>query len=93
MTVNILDEYLDLLTNQVYYIYKDKPKAALKFRKDFLRNLKKDLKQPYWFQKSRYLSHENIHDYVFKGYTSVHEIDAELNTVTVFGFIKYKQSL
>lgn len=93
MTVNILDEYLDLLTNQVYYIYKDKPKAALKFRKDLLRNLKKDLKQPYLFQKSRYLSQENIHDYVFKGYTSVYEIDAELNTVTVFGFIKYKESL
>ena len=93
MTVNILDEYLDLLTKQVYYIYKDKPKAAFKFRKDLLRNLKKDLKQPFMFQKSRYIEKENIRDYVFKGYTSVYEIDEENNIVTVFGVIKYKESL
>ena len=93
MTVNILDEYLDLLINQVEFIYRDKPKAALKFWKDIIKNLKKDLKQPYNFQKSRYLSKQNIHDYVFKGYTSVYEIDILTNTVTVFGFIKYKESL
>jgi mRNA-degrading endonuclease RelE of RelBE toxin-antitoxin system len=93
MTVNILDEYLDLLTNEIYYIYKDKPKVAFKFRKDLLKNLKKDLKQPYNFQKSRYTTRANIHDYVFKGYTSVFEIDSELNIVTVFSFIKHKESL
>lgn len=93
MIINILDEYLDLLSEQIAYIYKDKPKAALKFRKDILKNLKKDLKQPFMFQKSRYIEKENIRDYVFKGYTSVYEIDEENNIVTVFGFIKYKESL
>ena len=93
MTVKILDEYLDLLINQVEFIYRDKPKAALKFRKDILKNLKKDLKQPYNFQKSRYLSKPNIQDYVFKGYTSVYEINIVTNILTVFGLIKYKESL
>ncbi|RBN50826.1 type II toxin-antitoxin system RelE/ParE family toxin [Flavobacterium psychrolimnae] len=93
MTVNISNEFLKLLTEQVRYIYKDKPRAALKFRKDLLKNIKKDLKQPFHFKKSIYFDDENIRDYVFKGYTSVYEIDVMQNTVFVFGFIKYKDSL
>ena len=93
MTVNISNEFLKLLTEQVRYIYKDKPRAALKFRKDLLKNIKKDLKQPFHFKKSIYFDDENIRDYVFKGYTSVYEIDVMQNAVFVFGFIKYKDSL
>ena len=81
---------LDLI-QQVHYIYKDKPKAALKFRKDLIKNLKKDLKYPYNFKKSIHFKSENIRDYVFKGYTCVYEVDE--NAVMVFGFIKYKESL
>jgi mRNA-degrading endonuclease RelE of RelBE toxin-antitoxin system len=93
MTVNISNEFLKLLTDQVHYIYKDKPRAALKFRKDLLKNINKDLKQPFQFKKSIYFDDENIRDHVFKGYTSVYEIDVMQNTVFVFGFIKYKDSL
>ena len=93
MTVNISNEFLKLLTDQVHYIYKDKPRAALKFRKDLLKNIKKDLKQPFQFKRSLYFDDENIRDHVFKGYTSVYEIDVMQNTVFVFGFIKYKDSL
>jgi plasmid stabilization system protein ParE len=93
MTVNISNEFLKLLTDQVHYIYKDKPRAALKFRKDLLKNIKKDLKQPFQFKRSIYFDDENIRDHVFKGYTSVYEIDVMQNTVFVFGFIKYKDSL
>lgn len=93
MTVNISNEFLKLLTDQVRYIYKDKPRAALKFRKDLLKNIKKDLKDPFHFKKSIYFDDENIRDYVFKGYTSVCEIDVKQNIIFVFGFIKYKDSL
>jgi plasmid stabilization system protein ParE len=93
MTVNISNEFLKLLTDQIRYIYKDKPRAALKFRKDLLKNIKKDLKQPFQFKKSIYFDDDNIRDYVFKGYTSVYEIDVMQNTVFVFGFIKYKDFL
>jgi mRNA-degrading endonuclease RelE of RelBE toxin-antitoxin system len=93
MTVNITNEFLKLLTEQVHYIYKDKPKAALKFRKELLENIKKDLKQPFHFKKSKYFDVENIRDYVFKGYTCVYEINIEQKSVFVFGFIKHKHSI
>ena len=93
MTVSISNEFLKLLTEQVCYIYKDKPRAALKFRKDLLKNIKKDLKQPFHFKKSKYIENENIRDYVFKGYVVVYEVDIENKIVSVFGFIKYKDSL
>lgn len=93
MIVSISNEFLKLLTTQVCYIYKDKPRAALKFRKDLLKNIKKDLKQPFHFKQSRYFDNENIRDYVFKGYVVVYEVNIEKEIVSVFGFIKYKDSL
>lgn len=93
MTVSISNEFLKLLTDQVRYIYKDKPRTALKFRKDLLKNIKKDLKQPFHFKKSKYFENEYIRDYVFKGYVCIYEVDIEQKTVSVFGFIKYKESL
>lgn len=93
MTIKISNEFLKLLKEQVHYIYKDKPGAALKFRKDLLRNIKKDLKHPFHFTRSRYFNNENIRDYVFKGYVYVYEVDIEKNIVVVFSFVKYKDSL
>jgi mRNA-degrading endonuclease RelE of RelBE toxin-antitoxin system len=93
MTVDISNEFLKLVINQVRYIYKDKPRAAFKFRKDLLKNIKKDLKQPFHYKKSRYFDNENIRDYVFKGYVSVYEVDNEQQVVSVFGFIKHQDSL
>lgn len=93
MIVNISNEFLKLLTDQVRYSYMDKPRAALKFRKDLLKNIKKDLKHPFHYKKSIYFDSENVGDYVFKGYTCVYEINVLQNTIFVFGFIKYKDSL
>lgn len=93
MTVKLSRVFQLDLIDQVRYIYKDKPIAALKFRKDLIKNLKKDLKRPYLFKKSIYYQDENIRDYVFKGYTSVYKIDLEKNEVLVLGFIKYKDSI
>ena len=93
MTVNISSEFLKLLTDQVRYIYKDKRKAALKFRKDLLKNIKKYLNHPFHFKKSIYFDDENIRNYVFKGYVAVYEVDVEQEIVSVFGFIKFKDSL
>ncbi|MBO9585452.1 MAG: type II toxin-antitoxin system RelE/ParE family toxin [Flavobacterium sp.] len=92
MTIKISNEFLELLKEQVHYIYKDKPRAALKFRKDLLRNIKKDLIHPFLFKKSIYFDNENIRDYVFKGYVSVYEVDIDKNIVFVFSFIKYRDS-
>lgn len=93
MIVSISNEFLKSLTSQVRFIYKDKPKAALKFRKDVLKNIKKDLKKPFHFKKSQYFENENIRDYVFKGYVCVYEVDVDKKIVSVFGFIKHKNAL
>jgi mRNA-degrading endonuclease RelE of RelBE toxin-antitoxin system len=93
MIISISTEFRKLLKEQVRYIYKDKLRAALKFRKDLLKNIKKDLEQPFHFKKSRYFDNENIRDYVFKGYVTVYEVDKEQEIVSVFGFIKHKDSL
>ncbi len=93
MKVSLSLGFRNKLNEQVLYIAQDKPLAARKFKSDLIRNLKKDLKQPFNYQKSKYYQDENIRDYVFKGYTSVYDINLETNTVTVFGFIKYKESL
>jgi mRNA-degrading endonuclease RelE of RelBE toxin-antitoxin system len=93
MIISISTEFRKLLKEQVRYIYKDKLRAALKFRKDLLKNIKKDLEQPFHFKKSRYFDNENIRDYVFKGYVTVYEVDKEQEIVSVFGFIKYKDSI
>ena len=93
MKIKFEDAFIWSINEQVLYIAQDKPLAARKFKSDLIRNLKKDLKQPFNYQKSKYYQDENIRDYVFKGYTSVYDINLETNTVTVFGFIKYKESL
>lgn len=83
---------LDLI-DQVRYIYKDEPRAALKYRKDLINNIKKDLKNPFYFKESIYSKGDkNIRDYIFKGYICVYKIDVEQNSILVCGFIKYKNS-
>ena len=93
MKISIQDSFLFALNSQVNFIARDKPSASRKFKSDLLRNIKKDLKQPFHFQKSKYFEDENIRDYVFKGYVSIYEIDLERDIVTVFSFIKYKDTL
>lgn len=93
MKIKFQDEFLFELNSQVYYISKDKPVSARKFKNDLLRNIRKDLKKPFLFKKSIYYNDENIRDYVFKGYTAVYYIDMVKNAVAVFGLIKHKNSL
>lgn len=93
MKIRFEKDFLLALNEQVEYIAKDKPKAARKFKSDLIKNLRKDINKPFHFKKSIYFDSENIRDYVFKGYVCVYFVDKENNIVTVFGFIKYKQSL
>jgi len=93
MKIEITKDYRLDLNEQIRYISKDEPQAAKKFKTDLIKNIKKDLKHPFHFKKSRYYNEENIRDYVFKGYTSVYYIDKEQNCISVFGFIKHKNSL
>jgi hypothetical protein len=91
MRIRFEEDFLFALENQVHFIAKDKPQAAKKIKSDLLQKLKKDLKFPFHFKKSIYYNDESIRNYVFKGYVSVYKIEDDF--VTVFGFIKYKESL
>lgn len=93
MKINFTEDFLFALEDQVDYIAQDKPKAAKKFKNDLLKKIKKDIQNPFLFQRSQYFDNENIRDYVFKGYVSVYEVDIEEQAIFVFKFIKYKNSL
>jgi ParE toxin of type II toxin-antitoxin system, parDE len=93
MKINFTKLFISDLDKQVLYISGDKPIAAKKFKKDLIRNLKKDLKNPFHFKKSIYFDDELVRDYVFKGYTSIYQINTIENSVEIFGFIKYKNSI
>ena len=93
MKIEFSKIYRLALLDQVFFISRDKPLAARKFKSDIVKNIKKDLINPFHFKKSIYYDDENIRDYVFKGYTSVYKIDTENKLVTVFGFIKHKETL
>ena len=91
MKISFSDDFVASLLDQVDYIAKDKPGAARKFKNDLLKNILKDLKQPFNYRKSIYFEDELFRDYVFKGYTIVYKIDIEKRTILVFGFIKYQE--
>ena len=93
MKINFTEDFLFALEDQVDYIAQDKPKVARKFKNDLLKKNKKDIQNPFLFQRSQYFDNENIRDYVFKGYVFVYEVDMEEQTIYVFKFIKYKNSL
>ena len=93
MKVSFTYDFFYLLNEQVRFISKDKPIAAIKFKKDLISNLKKDLKFPFNFKKSIYFEDELIRDYDFKGYTIVYKINVSSNRVEIFEFIKYMESL
>lgn len=93
MKIVLSSLFISDLEVQVRYISRDKPQAAKKFKRDLIRNLKKDLKNPFHFKKSTYFDDELIRDYVFKGYTSVYKVNQINNTIEVFGFIKYRETI
>ena len=92
MKIRFEEEFLNTLNEQVRCISKDKPFAAKKFKSDLLVNIKKDLKLPFYYKKSIYYNDKNIRDYGFKGYTIVYYVDIRQEIISVFGFIKYKDS-
>ena len=93
MKVKLTIEFNFDLKEIVNFIAKDKPIAARKFKVELIKKMQKDLKQPFLFKKSIYFEDENIRDYVFKGYTVVFKIDAQLQTVSVVAILKHRNSL
>lgn len=68
MKIKLTIEFNYDLNDIVYFISKDKPLAARKFKIDLIKKLNSDLLNPFQFKKSIYFEDENIRDYVFKEY-------------------------
>jgi mRNA-degrading endonuclease RelE of RelBE toxin-antitoxin system len=81
------------LEDQIRFISKDKPKAARVFKSALIKSIKKDLTTPFQFKKSKYFENECVREYIFKGYSILYFVDLEMKIITVFGFIKYKNTL
>ena len=92
MKVSFTEDFVLQLKEQIKYIAKDKPIAAKKFKKDLLKNIKKDLVDSFHFKKSIYFEDEKYRDYVFKGYTTIIRIESALEIVYIIGILKYKES-
>ncbi|MEG1227953.1 MAG: type II toxin-antitoxin system RelE/ParE family toxin [Flavobacterium sp.] len=90
MKISFTEDFALQLKELVKYIAKDKPKAAKKFKQDLLKNIKKDLMNPFYFKKSIYFKDEKYRDYVFKGYTTIIRIESEIEIVYIIGILKHK---
>ncbi|MFA9192156.1 type II toxin-antitoxin system RelE/ParE family toxin [Flavobacterium sp. FZUC8N2.13] len=94
MKVKLTIEFNFDLREIVNFIAKDKPLAAKNFKTELIKNIKKDLKQPFHYKESIYSNgDENIRDYVFKGYTVVYKVNVEQEFVSVVAILKHKNSL
>jgi plasmid stabilization system protein ParE len=80
-------QYTTQLQNILRYIHKDKPSAAVNFKKDLDAKLYQMLENPYMYRVSVYADDENVRDMVFKGYTVVYEIDG--NIIIVLDIFKW----
>ncbi|KUJ60564.1 plasmid stabilization protein [Flavobacteriaceae bacterium CRH] len=92
MNIKLTIEFSYDLNDIVHFIAKDKPVAARKFKNDLLKNLKKDLVNPFHFKKSIYFKDESYRDYVFKGYTTIIRIDPQQEIVYIIGILKHKNT-
>lgn len=93
MKIKLTIEFNYDLNDIVYFIAKDKPLAARKFKIELIKNIKKDLQNPFIFKKSIYFDDDNVRDYTFKGYTVVFKVDIESNIVTTVAVLKHKNSI
>ena len=93
MRIKLTVEFNYDLRDIVDFIAKDKPLAATKFKIELIKNIKKDLNNPFHYKKSIYsYSDENVRDYVFKAYTVVYKVDVELETISVVAILKHRNS-
>lgn len=93
MKIKLTIDFKADLKEIVFFISRDKPIAAQKFKNKLLQNIKNDLVNPFNYKKSIYFDHNNYRDYVYKGYTTVVRIDELNEIVYVIGILKHKIAL
>ncbi len=92
MKIKFTTDFQQDLIEIVRFIALDKPKAARKFKNDLIKNIQNELVSPYSYKKSIYFEEEKYRDYVFKGYTTICEVDLANEIVNIIGVLKYRDS-
>ena len=91
MKIELTIEFYYDLYDIIDFISRDKPRAARKFKSELVKNLKRDLANPFLIKKSIYFDDDSYRDYVFKGYTTVVKFDSDQEIVYVIGVLKYRK--
>ncbi|MEZ4722158.1 MAG: type II toxin-antitoxin system RelE/ParE family toxin [Flavobacteriales bacterium] len=91
MRVKINPTFSNKLLDQVEYIARDKPEAALKFYLDIEDRIHQIPSNPYKYRKSIFSDQDNVRDMVFKGYVITFRILSEQKVIEVFSFYKYQK--
>jgi plasmid stabilization system protein ParE len=81
------------LSDQLEYIAKDKPNAARKFKSQIIKELKEVPKMPYRNRKSFFFDRKDIRDLIIKGYVIVYKVNNKEDSIEVFGFTKFQDSI
>lgn len=87
------EKYLLNLKNIMEFIAEDSLKQALKFQIELDKKIINLSYMPYKFKQSIYFNHENIRDFIYKGYVIPYKIDTDEETITIIGINKYKRDL
>jgi len=91
MKVKISRDFLHQLNAQTEFIAQDKPKAARKFKNDFLNRLRKIGAYPFSSRRSIYFDEDQIREVVFKGYKIIYRVDEIKSETEVFGLIRSQE--
>ncbi|HUH74169.1 MAG TPA: type II toxin-antitoxin system RelE/ParE family toxin [Chitinophagales bacterium] len=91
MRIIFKESFVNRLDNQIDFIAIDSPARARKFKNDLLDKIREIPENPYRYRKSIYFDSNEVRDFIYKGYTIVFRISQ--NTIEIFGFVKYQDSI
>jgi hypothetical protein len=91
MEIRINEKFRDKLLDQIEYISRDKPMAALNFYDELMELIKKIPNHPFKHRQSIYSNDLNVRDLIFKGYTVTFKIIEDEEIIEVFSLIKHQK--
>jgi len=85
------DEFKENLSLILFYIARDSKNQANQFKNALKQELENLTFMPFKYRKSIYFSHENIRDFIFKGYCIPYVIEEENERIILLDIIKWEE--
>ena len=92
MEIRINEKFRDKLLDQIEYISRDKPKAALNFHEDLMELIMEIPNHPFKHRQSIYSNDLSVRDLIFKGYTVTFKVIEDEGIIEVFSLIKHQKN-